>query len=170
MKKEIRNISLASIFSALSVALIIAGTSFELLDLSVAALCSITVYISMIEIRGKYPLLIYATVSVLSLIFMPMSTASLYYITFFGYYPIIRHKIKQKYKAISVLICLLIFDITMVLTLLLFKTVFSLQNEPAFMYIILLITANIFFLCFDYALNIFAFIYIKKIRTRLGLK
>ena len=170
MGKEIKKISLASVFTALSVAMIIAGSAFELLDLTVSALCSVTVYISMIEIKGKYPMLIYVTVSVLSLIFVPISTSSLYYIAFFGYYPIMRHKLKKIGKTVSSLLCLLIFNITMILLFLLFKAIFDLQNEPTVMYLVLLITSNVFYLCFDYALNVFAFIYIKKIRPKLGLK
>ncbi len=170
MRKEIRNIALASIFSALSVALIIMGGIIELLDLTVSAFCALTVYISMIEIKGKYPFLIYLCTSVLSLIFMPLATSTLYYVAFFGYYPIIRHRLKKAGKLFSKLICLATYNVTMILLYILFKAVFALQNEPATMYIILLITANIFYLCFDYAMDVFAFIYLKKIRTKLGFK
>ncbi len=167
MSKEIRKITLASIFSGLTVALIIVGSLFELLDLSCAALASLAVYISMIEIKGKYPFLIYLTSGVLSLILIPLSSASLYYVAFFGYYPILRFRLRKMKKLFSKLICFGVFNITMVMLYLVFKAVFALHNEPYIMYIVLLITANVFFLCFDYALDVFAFIYIKKLRPKL---
>lgn len=170
MRKEIKNISLASVFSALLAAFVILAGAFELLDLCCAAICSVIMYVSMIEIKGKYPFLIYITTSVLSLIFVPMTTSCLYYIAFFGFYPIIRHKFKKIGKTLSKLVCLCLFNITMVLLYLLFRTVFAINNEPAIMYVILLITANVFFVCFDYALDVFAFLYIVKIRPRLRLK
>ncbi len=170
MKKDIRNITLASIFAALSVAMIVLGSFIEMLDLTVAAFCALTVYISMIEIKGKFPFLIYLSTSILSLVITPLSTAVLYYIAFFGYYPIIRQKLKKAGKLVAKAICFLIFNITMILLFLLFKKIFALQNEPAFMYAILLLTANLFYLCFDYALDVFAFIYIKKVRPKLKLK
>lgn len=170
MRKEIKKISLASLFSALSAALIILGGTMDMLDLTVAAVGSMLVYISMIEIKGKYPFLIYITTSVLSFIFVPMTTSALYYVAFFGYFPIIRYRIKKLGKVISKIICIGIFNVSMILLFLLFKAVFAMQNEPMYMYVILLVTSNIFYLCFDYALDVFAFIYITKIRKKLNLK
>lgn len=167
MSKEIKKITLSSIFSGLTVALIIVGSLFELLDLTCAAFGALTVYISMLEIKGKYPFLIYLTASVLSLILIPLSTATLYYVAFFGYYPILRYRLRKLKKVFSKLICFGLFNFTMILLYLLFKAAFALQNEPYVMYLVLLITANVFFLCFDFALDVFAYIYIKKIRPKL---
>lgn len=169
MKTKIRKITLSSIFAGLSTALIVLGSVMEIFDLTTAAFCSLLIYISMIEIKGKYPFLIYLTTCVLSLIISPMTTATLYYVAFFGYYPIIRHKLKRLKKTLSKLICFGVFNASMLLLFCFFKAVFSYQNEPIFMYVVLLVTANIFFFCFDYALDVFAFIYIKKIRPKLNL-
>lgn len=167
MKKEIKKITLSSVFSGLIVVLILLGTFIEILDITVAAVCALAVYIIQIEAGGKYPFLVYLTASILSLIFTPLSTATLYFVGFFGYYPILKLKLRKSKKYLRKVICVLVFNVSMVVLMLLFKAVFALQNEPAVMYVLLLITSNVFFFCFDYLLDVFTFIYIKKIRDKI---
>ncbi len=167
MKKEIKKIALSAVFSALIVVLILIGTFIEVLDITVAAVCALAIHIVQIETKTKYPFLVYLTSSVLSLIFTPLSTATLYFVGFFGYYPILKLKLKNHKKSIRKLICTLVFNVAMILLMLLFKTVFALQNEPPLMYILLLIASNIFFLCFDYLLDVFTFIYFRKLRDKI---
>lgn len=170
MKKDIRRITISSIFSALIVVLVLLGSFIDILDITVAAVCTLAVYIIDIEVKGKYPLLVYITSSILCLIFVPMTTATLYYVAFFGYYPILKKLFVQLPKLIRKLLCLVIFNAVMILLMLLFKAVFALQNEPPELYIVLLISINIFFLCFDYLLDLFYFIYTKKLRKFINLK
>lgn len=167
MKKEIKKISLSAIFSALIVVMILLGTFIDVLDITVAAICSLIVYIIQLETKGKYPFLVYLTASVLSLIFAPLSTATLYFIGFFGYYPIVKLLLIKRNKKIRKLICTAVFNLAMIILFLLFKAVFALQNEPPAMYIALLVTVNVFFLCFDYLHDVFAFIYFKKLRNKI---
>lgn len=167
MRKDIKKIALSAIFSALIVVLILMGTFIELLDITVAAVCALTIYIVQIETKEKYPILVYITSSVLSLIFPPLSTATLYFVGFFGYYPILKQKLIKFKKQIRKLISILVFNVAMISLMLLFKAVFTLQNEPPLMYALLLVTSNVFFICFDYLLDVFTFIYIKKLRDKI---
>lgn len=167
MKREIKKITLSSVFSALIVVLILLGTFIEILDITIAALCALAVFIILIEAGGKYPFLVYLTSSILCLIFTPLSTATLYFIGFFGYYPILKTKLKGLKKRVVKIICALVFNISMAALMLLFKAVFALQNEPPIMYVLLLITSNVFFFCFDYLLDVFTFIYFKKLRDKI---
>lgn len=170
LKKQIAKTSLSSVFTALTVVFILLGSILEVLDLTVAALCSLISYISILEIKGKYPLLIYFASSVLCIILCPLSSAMLYYIFFFGYYPILKVKLKKTGRISAKIICILIFNIVFILLTLLFKTVFAMQNEPMFMYVILLITYNIFFICFDRCIDVLLFIYTRKIRPKLPIE
>lgn len=167
MKNDIRKTALSSLLSALIVVFILLGTFIEMLDITVAAICALIIHIVQIEVKGKYPFLVYITSSILSLIFTPLSTATLYFIGYFGYYPIIKLKMIKFKKWHRKLICALIFNASMCLLMLLFKTVFALQNEPWQIYVALLVTLNIFFMCFDYLLDVFIFIYFKKIRPKI---
>ena len=170
MKKNIRKTTVSSIFSALIVVLILLGSFIDILDITVAAICTLAVYIIQIEIGGKYPLLVYITSSILCLIFVPMTTATLYYVAFFGYYPILKKLMSKLPKIVRKAVCLLFFNMIMILLMILFRTVFALQNEPIELYAVLLISINIFFICFDYMLDLFYFIYIKKLKKFINLK
>lgn len=169
MKKEIKLITLSSLFSALIVVLILIGSFIELLDITVAAVCALAVYVIIIEAGGKYPFLVYITSSVLTLIFMPLSTSTLYFIGFFGYYPIVKRKLAKLKKHLRKFICAIIFNTSMITLMLLFKAVFALQNEPVYMYVLLLITSNVFFFSFDFLLDVFTIIYIKKLRNKIKI-
>ena len=166
MRKDIKNISLSSVMSALIVVLLMTGTFIEIIDITTAAICTLAVFIIQIEAKTKYALLVYFTSSALSLIFIPLSSATLYFVGFFGFYPILRHALKTIKKILRKLLCLMIFNINMCALFFLLKAVFALQNEPFELYVALIITANIFFICFDYLLDIFTFFYIKKIRPK----
>ena len=100
VKKEIKKISLSAIFSALIVVTLQLGTFIEVLDITVAAICSLLIFTVQLEAKGKYPFLVFLTSSALALIFTPLSSATLYYIGFFGYYPIIK-VLFEKCKKIS---------------------------------------------------------------------
>lgn len=169
LKKKIAKISLASVFSALSVVFILLGSILEVLDLTVAALCALIIHISIFEIKDKYPLLIYFSSSVLSIILCPFTSAMLYYVFFFGYYPILKVKLKRLGKFNAKIICTVIFNAVFILLMLLFKTVFALQNEPFFMYIILLAVYNVFFICFDRCIDVLLYVYVKRIRPKLPI-
>lgn len=170
LKKDIKRITLSSIFSALIVVLILLGSFIDVLDITVAAICTLAIYIIQIEIGGKYPFLVYITSSILCLIFVPMTTATLYYVAFFGYYPVFKKKLAKLPKLLKKILCLVVFNGIMILLMLLFKTVFSLQNEPIELYVVLLISINIFFICFDHVLDLFYYIYMKKLRSFINLK
>ena len=166
MRKDTKNITLSSLLSALIVVLILLGTLIELLDITVAAVCSLIVFVVKIESGGKYPFLVFLTASILALIFIPMSTATLYFLGFFGFYPILKSALRKMPKLLRKTLCILIFNTSMCILMFCFKKIFALQNEPWQIYVALLITSNLFFICFDYLLDVFIFIYIKKIRPK----
>ena len=167
IKKEIKLIAVSAIFSAFIVAMLILGTFIELFDITVAAICTFAVCIILMEAKKKYAFLVYFTSSILGIIFVPLSTATLYFIGFFGYYPIIKQLLIKFPKLIQRIIGLIIFNVTMTALMLLFKTIFALTGEPAYMYILLFVTLNVIFICIDYLLDIFPFIYVKKIRNKI---
>lgn len=170
MKKNIRKTAFSAIFTALSTVLIVIGGLFDILDLTVAAASSFIICIAMLEIKGKYPLLIYFATSVLCAFIMPMTTATIYYIALFGYYPILRVYLKRLGKWSSRLLGLSIFNAAMIILVTVFRTVFAMQNEPKLMYVILFVSANIFYFVYDYAIDVFAFIYVKKLKKIFKIK
>ena len=167
IKKEIKLISLSAVFTALIVAFNMIGTFIDILDFTTAAICSFAVLIVMLEAKKKYAFMVYLASGILSALLVPLSTATLYYIAFFGFYPLVRHYTAKLHKTLRKAVCFAIFNILMALIMLLFKAVFALQNEPYYIYLLLLAALNIFFFAFDRLYDVFPYLYIKKIRNKI---
>lgn len=168
-KSKFRQMALCAVFSALSVVLLLLGTFLDILDITVAAVCSLITVICFKETGIKYSLLMFMSTSLLSLIFTPASSAVIYYISFFGYFPCIVPYLAKLGKTLCTLLSFLIFNITLIADFLLFTKIFGIENEPWWMYVILIAVSDIFFFAYRYALAIFAFLYEKKLKKILRL-
>lgn len=165
LKQNIKKTAYCAIFASLCATLITVGNLLEIFDITVAAVCSFITYITLIEFGTKSSFLVYLTSSVLSFVVMPtLSTAFLYHTAFFGYYPIIKKYLSKLNKHLAKLISTLLFTVVMILLVTLFKKLFGMQNEHIGIYVSLIVVSDIFFIVYDYAINIFAFLYIKKFR------
>ncbi len=165
-KNKIKNAAICAVFAALSVVLLFFGTMLDILDLTVAAACSIISLIVLSETGTRYALLMYFASSVLAFLFMTSSSAVIYYISFFGYYPILCNRLSSFPKIVSKLLSFAIFNAIMVADFLIFTKIFGIAGEPWWMYIALAATGNIFFAAYDYALPVFRFIYEKKLKKK----
>lgn len=83
--------------AALGTVLLTVGAYFSVLDLSMAAVASLTVVFAVIELKGKYPYLVYLVTSVLSLL-LPSRTPALLYALFAGYYPILKACLEGRFS------------------------------------------------------------------------
>jgi hypothetical protein len=155
------------VFTALIVVLNLLGTFVDILDFTTAAISSFAVLIVMLEAKKKYAFMVYAASGILSVLLVPMSTATLYYIAFFGFYPILRAFTSKFAKILRKTICFVCFNLLMAGIMLLFKAVFALQNEPYYIYLILLAALNIFFFAFDRLYDVFPILYVKLIRNKI---
>lgn len=89
-QKTTLRLTLSAVICALGVVLLWLGGLIQIIDLSMAVLVSMLVVFAVIELRGKYPFLIYAVTSVLSFLLLPANAAGMAYVLFAGYYPIIK--------------------------------------------------------------------------------
>lgn len=166
LKERIRILSYSSISASLITVILLLGGFFDILDLACASVCSLFIHVLMYEMGKKRALLIYAVSSVISILLLPMRSCSLFYVAFFGYYPVLKEYLSNKIKSKPILktVLLLIYNIVMILLFVLFKTVFGMQNEPVYMYVLLLITSNVFYFAFDLLLSRIMIIYNYKIK------
>ena len=81
--------ALAGMFSALSVVVLFLGYATGVLDLCAVAVTSMFIAVSMIELGGAYPYLVWAVTSVISLVILPDKLLAFEYILFGGIYPIL---------------------------------------------------------------------------------
>ena len=171
MLKGSKRISLGAVFTALCVVLCTGGAFLESLDLSLAAVAGVLVYIYLLEFSAKSSLAVWAAASLLSLLIFPVNTASWMFLLFAGWYPALKHRVRSLPKPWAWAIKLMGFN----LGLLLYGAValFLLQLAPqgAWWYALALAAgANLVFVLYDIALDRFMLYYALHLRKRLGLK
>ncbi len=165
MKNNIKKLSLAAILAALCTTLLIISGIIDILDMTAGAVCSLIIAASIYELGGKYPILIYAASSVLTFIFMPFSTSFIYFAFFFGYYPILRRCIVKIKRPVSKIISFVFFNGVIAAIFFIFKSIFASEGDTPALMIALLIAANIFFVCYEFILENFQILYLKKLRA-----
>ncbi len=168
---ETKKIALASLLCALSVIISIMGCVFDMADLVATSASSVIVALARIELRGKYPYLIYAVVSVLLFLLFPTATVTLYFILFFGYYPIIRDFLAKTPKYICLILKFAVFNTAIIFIYFLMKKLLLFEQAETESYLIpaLWFVANIFFGVFDFSLNIFMSAYTHVFRKKWGI-
>ena len=95
---------------ALGVVFMALGAFVEVLDLTVAALCSCLMAFVFIEIGKPYTFCVWIATSVLSFVFFPQSLTWLTYFLIFGIYPILKAYIERLKKVFWLPIKLVYFN------------------------------------------------------------
>lgn len=95
MRKKTKKLTVSAMLAALSVVVMLAGSIIEVMDLSVAALASFAVIFAILELGGAYPYMIFASVSILGMLLLPSKLPALYYLLFFGWYPLVKYPLER---------------------------------------------------------------------------
>ncbi|MCL2773136.1 MAG: hypothetical protein FWD71_07275 [Oscillospiraceae bacterium] len=181
-RNPIKKIALSAILSALGVIFLAIGSIINILDLSSAAIAGFVIVISVIEIQGKYPVLTYLVISIVSVLILPDKLPSVFFIFFAGFYPIFKAYIERFHYILAWVVKFSLFNI--ILAIMIWTVKFlsaksflpSLDNMTFFNYFkenfkfIVFVIANITFLLYDIAMTRIITLYIIKIRKLLKLK
>ena len=97
-RKSTQKLTVASLCAALGVVLLLIGSVVDVLDITMAALASLTVVFAVIELRGSYPWLIFAVTALLSLLLLPNKAPALLYTCIAGYYPIVKWQFEKRFS------------------------------------------------------------------------
>ena len=166
LRKTIRTTAYSAVLAALVSVLVIIGSTFDMLDLSCAAATSLIIHLAMTEIDSAHAFMIYACAAILSFLASPMRSCTLFFAAFFGYYPLVRAFLAKhiRNKKLYYLLLFAFYNAVMLVLFLLFKGIFGLQNEPVYMYVLLLLSSNLFFGCFELLTGRIKIVYDYKIK------
>lgn len=162
--------TISAMFSGLGIVIMLLGTLIDTVSLSVAAIASMLVLISVIEMKGAYPYLIFAVTAVMSLLFFPVKDTAVYYTCFFGFYPIIKEKLEKLKTPIAYILKVLIFNISMTVIILVSLFLLSVDTEDGGKWMLLLVAVlgNVTFILYDFALTRLITIYLKRLRSKFA--
>ena len=168
LMKSTKKIALAGIFTALCVVFLFIGSLFQTLDLSAAAVGSIIVLITFIELGNGWAFGVYAAASILSMLLLPNKTAAIVFTVFAGFYPIVKvwlNKIKP--FALSFTVRIVCFNAMLTALIFVAKRFLGLEEDYLNFGVIIYALCNIAFIAYDFALERIAITYNIRIRPKI---
>lgn len=167
-------ITFCAVIAALAVVLMMLTTLVPIGTFALPCLAGALFVSVVIEFNAKWALGIYFVVSVLSVFLAGDKEAVVFFIAFFGYYPIVKNvfESKIKNKIVSFILKLLLFNIAVTASFFFASFVLGIPAEEytvfgVYVPYLFLLAGNIFFLLYDRALTLFVIFYVRKISPKL---
>lgn len=168
--KNTKKITLAAILSTLGVIVLLLGSIFTMLDLTMVAIASLLVVMAVIELGGCYPYLIWLVTGILSMLLLPSKFSAILYIVFGGIYPILKAMFERLHFVVAWILKLSYFNTMLTLLIFLCNYVFKLSDTDLGYNFIVYILCNGVFVLYDIAASEMIVLYMIKLRKMLGLK
>ena len=174
IKKSTFRIAVCAIIAALGVVLMMITSIVPVGTYALPCFAGILMIAVIIEYGVKWSIGVFAVISVLSVFLAGDKEAVLYFIAFFGYYPIIKSVFESKIKNKFLLffLKLAVFNAAAVASFFIGTFLLSIPNEDYTLFGVyipwaFLAIGNIFFVFYDYAVTIFVAAYLRKLRGKL---
>lgn len=175
MREKSYKTALSGVLSALALAVMFLGGIIPFATYVSPVLASLCVLVVFAEQGLRQSLIMYAAVSVLSVLLSPDKEAALIFTVFFGYYPVIRSRIEVlRSKTVKLLLKLLIFNAAVIglycVIILLFpipSVVSDFEGMSAAIIAVLVIGGNLTFLLYDKMISRVQILYYSRIRPGL---
>ncbi len=170
-RRSVKKLTLASLLASLQVIMLYMASLFSVIDLTLAAATVFVMMFAVSEIKGKWCYGIYATVSILSLVLLPVKFAAVVYTAFVGWYPIFKSFTERKLGRItSFFVKLAVFNVSYIAIIEICKRLLFMQDamglDPQVYYIVMLAMGNLTFVMFDVMLTLVNTLYVLKLRKR----
>ena len=170
-RASIKRLTVCAMLTALGVIFMGIGALIEVLDISMTVLASLCVIIAIIEYGKGTPWMVYAAISVLSLLIIPSKLPVVFFALFFGFYPILKEMLERKPKVIRWVLKEIIFNVSLAAMFGAYFWLFFEGNiQVPWMIAVAVILSEIIFIIYDIALTRIITVYVIHIRHRLKLK
>lgn len=174
MSKKSTQIALGGVFSALCLLLMFMTGLFPFATYALPMLAGAMLAAVVIENGRRTALMVYASVSILSLFIVPDREASLMFIAFFGYYPIVKELLERlRSHTAEIVAKFALFNASIVgaylITVYLFgmtELLEGMEDFGRYTVPILLGMGNLLFLFYDYALTKYITLYIRWFKPK----
>ncbi len=174
MTKKNMQLAFSSMVAALSCAVMFFTGVFPFGTMALPALAGVFLISIVMECGRGWALGTYVTISVLSVLIAADREAVLFFILFFGYYPILKAVLESKFhRVIQVLLKFSIFNAAAILEFFLASKLLGIPQESFTIFghsvpWLFLILGNIVFLIYDWAMSLLVVSYWNKIHPRLA--
>lgn len=168
MKRQSTKVALCGIISSVSVVLMFMTGLVPFLTYTLPAVSGALLAIIVIEINKKWATGAYIAISLLSLLIVADKEAAMFFVAFFGYYPIIKEVIESKLpKVLEWIVKLLLFNAAAVAAYMVIIYVFGIPFDEMEEYgkysvFLLLAMGNIIFILYDYCMTSLITLYYQR--------
>jgi len=168
--KQSSKTALGGIVSALSITLMLLTGIIPFMTYALPLMAGSLIILMVIEINKRWAFVVYAAVSLLSVFVVPDKEAAVFYIAFFGYYPIIKSTLEKHLPIVlEWVVKFIVFNASTVAGY--FFTTYALGipfdetgDFGKYGLIIMLALANAVFIAYDVMLTKFITLYLKRFR------
>lgn len=167
--KQTKKITLSATLTALGTVFMVLGAVFEVLDLSVCALASLTVVFAYIEIGHPYTFLIWICTSLITALLFSGSVVWVEYLLVFGIYPILKAYIEKLPRVFWFPVKLVYINAVIWLLLLIVEKLLGLPFFESDLFIMQALTyllINVAFIAYDVFITIMVRLYFDRFRPR----
>lgn len=168
------NVALGGICAAVCLLLMFCSTFLPALSYTVPMFAGLLMVVMIVEVSSSWAFATYCAVSLLCLFITPNFEASLLFILFMGYYPILHFGLKKADRVIAWIIKLAVFNAAIVIYYNIFKYLFTsvdmLEGMEFFgKYAVLTLwaTAQVCFLVYDRCLAVMIDVYTGWFRKKI---
>ena len=159
--------ALGGICSAVCLLLMFSSSFLPMLDYTIPTFAGFMMVVMIVEVDKNW--------SLLSIFVTPNYEATLLFILFMGYYPILKYYLDQKKNRLLVwAIKLAVFNVAIVIFFLAFQYIFTsvdmlegMEMFGKYAVLVLWVAANLFFFIYDYALTQLTDMYINWFRKKI---
>ncbi|WP_418854017.1 VTT domain-containing protein, partial [Ruminococcus sp.] len=170
-------VALGGICSAVCLLLMFSSSFLPMLDYTIPTFAGFMMVVMIVEVDKNWAIATYCAVSLLSIFVTPNYEATLLFILFMGYYPILKYYLDQKKNRLLVwAIKLAVFNVAIVIFFLAFQYIFTsvdmlegMEMFGKYAVLVLWAAANLFFFVYDYALTQLTDMYINWFRKKIQI-
>ncbi len=176
MNKTSFKVSFGGIVAALSIVMLLLTSIIPFGTFAFPAISGMMLICVVIELGYSWAFVVYAVVSVLSLLLLTDKEAAVYYVAFLGFYPIIKGLIeKLSSKILQYITKFSVFNLCMVIAFYVSVYLFMIPKESfelfsVYLPWVFLLIGNFVFLLYDYCISKIVTIYLLKIHKLLSNK
>jgi len=168
-------VALGGICSAVCLLSMFCSGFLPMLGYTIPTFAGFLMVVMIVEANWQWALSTYAAVSLLCIFVTPNYEATLLFILFMGYYPILKFYLdKKKSRVVKWAVKLSVFNAAIVIFFMAFRYIFTsvdmlegMEMFGRYAVLVLWILANIFFFIYDYALTQLILLYVNWFRKKI---
>ncbi len=154
-------------FTALSVAILLLASLFEVADLALSMFASLLLVLALSELGQSYAFMIYAGTVFLSLLLLPQKFTALLYAAFTGLYPLLKRYFDRRGRVLSWILKFLYLNAALTAALLAAKWIFAIPLYTPLLMAVFYGLANLTFVLFDFCLKRVTLLYLVRFREKM---